>query len=179
MPFLTYNVSVRILMQTLRKLIKDRPDRWETTAILKKIASASRHLAELKGVSASVPNPAILINCLVMQEAKDSSAIENIITTHDELYKESLFPEATLNAAAKEVRDYVHALRTGYDLVKNHSIISINHLKQVQQELEGNTAGFRRLPGTELKNDRNETVYVPPQNPEEIVLLMEDLVTRF
>ncbi len=163
------------MLKSLEQLIQENPTRWETVPILKKTAVASRHLAELKGISATVPNPAILINCLAMQEAKDSSAIENIITTHDELYKGTLFPGTALNNSTKEVRDYVQALRKGYDLVRKRPLITANDLKEVQQSLEGNSAGFRRLPGTELKNNRNETVYVPPQEPAEIVRLMRDL----
>jgi len=75
----------------------------ETRAVLKKAASAHRYLAELKGVSASIPNEAILINTLTMQEAKDSSEIENIFTTFDELFKAGLEANA-LNPAAKDRR---------------------------------------------------------------------------
>lgn len=75
----------------------------ETTSVLKKVASAHRYLAELKGVSATIPNQTILINTLSLQEAKDSSAIENIITTHDDLFREEVFPEYAVSAAAKEV----------------------------------------------------------------------------
>lgn len=66
--------------------------RFDTPAILKKLASASRHLAELKGVAASIPNQGILVNTLGLQEAKDSSEIENIVTTHDELFKDDVDP---------------------------------------------------------------------------------------
>jgi Fic family protein len=76
--------------------------RFETPAILKQLAKASRKLAELKGVASSIPNQAILVNTLGMQEAKDSSAIENIVTTHDELFKDDAFPETLANPAAKE-----------------------------------------------------------------------------
>lgn len=85
---------------------------WETRAVLKKTAEAHRYLAELKGVAASIPNEAILINTLVLQEAKDSSEIENIVTTHDELYKANLFEETVVNPAAKEVQDYAFAMLT-------------------------------------------------------------------
>jgi Fic family protein len=64
------------------------PARFETLAILKKLASSSRQLAELKGIAATIPNQGILINTVGLQEAKDSSEIENIVTTHDELFKE-------------------------------------------------------------------------------------------
>jgi Fic family protein len=84
--------------------------RFETPAILKKLAISSRRLAELKGIAGSIPNQGILINTLGLQEAKDSSEIENIITTHDELFKDDVLPEAFANPAAKEVLRYRLAL---------------------------------------------------------------------
>ncbi len=148
----------------------------ETKEILKKTANAHRYLAELKSVSASIPNQGVLINTLSLQEAKDSSAIENIITTQDDLYKEELFPEYTSNIAAKEVSNYVAALKTGFELVNTHSMLTNNHILEIQSRLENNQAGFRRLPGTELKNDQTgETVYTPPQNADMILKLMSNL----
>ncbi len=148
---------------------------FETRAIFKKLATASRKLAELKGVSASIPNQAILINTLALQEAKDSSAIENIVTTHDELFKSEAFPEAISNATAKEVRDYVQALRIGYQNVKQSRLLTANHILLIQAELERNQAGFRKLPGTALKNNHGHVVYTPPQDPATIIALMSDL----
>jgi len=148
----------------------------ETRAILKKSASAHRFLAELKGVSASMPNQGLLINTLSLQEAKDSSAIENIITTHDALFREELFPDFAANAAAKEVRNYASALRKGFDLIRRHGLLTNNDILSIQAELEKNKAGFRKLPGTELKNAQTgESVYVPPQHPQEIADLMTNL----
>jgi len=148
----------------------------ETRSILKKTASAHRYLAELKGLSATIPNQEILINTLSLQEAKDSSAIENIITTHDELFKEELFPDFAVTAAAKEVRNYVSALRIGFALVLNNRLLTKNHISVIQAELEKNRAGFRKLPGTELKNEQTgETVYTPPQNPDDVMSLMDNL----
>ena len=148
----------------------------ETKAILRKVASAHRYLAELKGISASIPNQAILINTLSLQEAKDSSAIENIITTHDDLYREDLFPEYTSNAAAKEVSRYVSALKKGYSAVNNTGLLTSNHIIDIQAELEAHRSGFRKLAGTELKNEQTgETVYIPPQDPQEIIELMSNL----
>ena len=151
------------------------PERFETPAILKKLALASRKLAELKGVAASIPNQGILINTLGMQEAKDSSAIENIVTTHDELFQDDLFPEKLANPAAKEVLRYRQALRVGFDQVRQSGLLTANHIIEIQAELEQNNAGFRKLPGTALKNGAGETVYTPPQDPEAIVELMRDL----
>ena len=164
-------------MPALMPLTHLDPTRFETKAILKKTASAGRLLAELKGVSASIPNQAILINTLALQEAKDSSEIESIITTQDELFRESLFPELEGSAAAKEVRRYAQALRVGFGLVQSQGLLTSRHILEIQAVLEQNTAGYRKLPGTALKNNLGETVYTPPQEPDVILALMADLET--
>jgi len=148
----------------------------ETKQVLRKVASAHRYLAELKGISATIPNQAILINTLSLQEAKSSSAIENIITTHDDLYREEIFPEYTLSAAAKEVSRYASALKKGYSSVKNTGLLTANHIIDIQAELETHRSGFRKLPGTELRNEQTgQVVYTPPQDHQEIVELMSNL----
>jgi Fic family protein len=110
-----------------------------------------------------------------LQEAKDSSEIENIVTTHDELFKDDVLPEAFANSAAKEVLRYRQALRVGFDLVRSSGLLTSNHIVQIQGELERNNAGFRKLPGTALKDGAGRTVYTPPQDPAEITALMTDL----
>jgi Fic family protein len=149
--------------------------RFETPAILKLLASSSRKLAELKGIAASIPNQGILINTLGLQEAKDSSEIENIVTTHDELFKDEVLPETFTNPAAKEVLRYRQALRVGFELVRQSGLLTSNNIIKIQGELERNNAGFRKLPGTALKDGSGRTVYTPPQDPEEIKSLMRDL----
>lgn len=148
----------------------------ETTAVLRKLASAHRYLAELKGIAANIPNQSILINTLSLQEAKDSSEIENIITTTDELYKEELFPDRVPNAAVKEVRNYAAALKTGFALVQENSILTSNIMVEIHAQLEHHRSGFRKMAGTQLKNElTGEVVYTPPQNPDEIARLMDNL----
>lgn len=159
-------------MQNLSAL---QSERFDTAPILKKLASASRKLAELKGIAASIPNQGILINTLGLQEAKDSSEIENIVTTHDELFKDDLSPESQMSAASKEVLSYRQALYTGFRLVRETGLLTANHLIDIQRELERNHAGFRKLPGTALKDGAGRTVYTPPQEPDAIVALMRDL----
>ena len=148
----------------------------ETKAVLKQAIFAGRALAELKGVSKTIPNQAILINTLPLLEAKDSSEIENIITTHDELYKEDLFGGFIANAAVKEVKNYTNALKTGFEKVMKHDLLTNNLLLEVQACIEKNPAGFRKLPGTELKNAQTgEIVYTPPQKHEDVINLMTNL----
>lgn len=162
-------------MPTLHSLERLDATRFDTPAILKKLASSSRRLAELKGVAASIPNQGILINTLGLQEAKDSSEIENIVTTHDELFKDDVHPEAFANPAAKEVLRYRQALRVGFEQVRASGLLTANHIIDIQSELERNNAGFRKLPGTALKDGAGRTVYTPPQQPAEIVALMSGL----
>lgn len=155
----------------------DNIEQWETRAVLKKAAEAHRYLAELKGIAASIPNEAILINTLALQEAKDSSEIENIVTTHDELYKANLFAEAIASPATKEVQDYAIALKQGFQTARHSKLIRLTDILAIQQNLEHNNAGLRKLPGTDLKNSRTgEVVYIPPQHADEITALMDNLV---
>ena len=148
----------------------------ETTAVLKKLARAHQALAELKGIAASIPNEGILISTLSLQEAKDSSAIENIITTHDDLYLSDSAARHFVSIAAKEVHNYASALRYGYKQVKAHGLLTNAHVLHIQATIEENSAGFRKLPGTAMKNDlTGATVYTPPQHADEIIVLMSNL----
>ncbi len=91
----------------------------------KKTAEAHRYPAELKGAAATIPNEAILLKTLSLQEAKDSSGIENSVTSHDELYKTHQLTEAAVTPATKEVQDYIHALRQGFMVVRQQKIIRL------------------------------------------------------
>jgi len=123
----------------------------ETKAVLKKLSKAHQALAELKGVVSGIPNQSILISTLSLQEAKDSSAIENIITTHDELYRSDSIARHFVTAAAKEVHNYATALRNGFEQVKRTGLLTNNDILTIQASIEENRAGFRKLPGTALK----------------------------
>ncbi|HYF34194.1 MAG TPA: Fic/DOC family N-terminal domain-containing protein, partial [Prosthecobacter sp.] len=150
-------------------------ERLEAPVLLKKVASAGRKLAELKGVAGTIPNQSILINTLAVQEAKDSSEIENIVATHDELFQDDLSPGSTLTPAAKEVLRYRQALRVGFEAVRTTGLLTLNHILQIQLTLEENNAGFRKVPGTALKDSTGRTIYTPPQDAHEIEQLMFDL----
>ncbi len=147
----------------------------ETKAILKKSILANKALAKLNGVAKIIPNQAILINSLILQEAKDSSEIENIITTHDELYQSSL-DISNISHATKEVQSYSRALLKGFDLVKETSLLLTRHIVDIQQELEGNVAGIRKQSGTVLKNQATgEVIHTPPQEETTIRKLLDNL----
>ncbi|REG83617.1 Fic family protein [Algoriphagus antarcticus] len=150
-------------------------DDLESKSILKQLPAAHAALAELKGLIYSIPNHEILLNTLAIQEAKDSSAVENIITTHDELFKSDLEFES-MTPAIKEVQNYVAAMKHGFELVEKKGLLTNQIILEIQEILVGNNAGFRKLPGTALKNAQTgETVYLPPQDADEILALMSNL----
>ena len=126
-------------------------------------------------MAASIPNQGILINILGLQEAKDSSEIEYIVTTHDELFKGDLLPESVDDSVAKGVLRYRQALRIGFEQVRETGLLTSNHILLIQAEPERNNAGYRKLPGTSLKSFQGEAVYTPPQDPKEIIRLMIEL----
>jgi Fic family protein len=147
---------------------------FETAPILKALSSAHRYLGELKGSCQSMPNPAILINSLSLQEAQDSSAIENIITTQDEIYKNRLQPDL-INGAIKEVENYVKSLHFLQNELCNNNLITVRNIIHSQQIIKGNNAGLRKQTGTILKNETTqETIYTPPE-PSQLLELLIDL----
>lgn len=148
----------------------------ETKAVLKKAAEAHRYLAELKGVAHSIPNQNILIDTLSLQEARESSAIENIISTFDDVYQSNSNSNTFISQAAKEVHAYSKALKVGFELVQKNGLLTTSHILEIQRTIENNNAGFRKLPGTKLLNEvTGETVYTPPQDYDTIVKLMANL----
>lgn len=149
----------------------------ETVQILKQESKANAAIAELKGIAHIIPNQAILINAIVLQEAKDSSEIENIITTKDDLYKAVSSTVTKITPATKEVMFYREALYIGFQKVKQRGILSINDIIEIQKILIKNDAGIRTTQGTALVNDKtNEVIYTPPQSCDVIQRLLKNFV---
>ena len=155
-------------------------EKVETIEILRQTNKSTAALAELKGIAKTIPNQAMLINAIVLQEAKDSSEIENIITTQDELYKALTVNKSKVSAEAKEVVNYRKAIFQGFGIVKQQGFLRVNDIVSIQQELVDNTAGIRSTPGTVLKNDKTgEVVYTPPQDKAEILNLLTNFINHF
>ena len=147
----------------------------KTPRILEALNEASRSLAELKGFANSIPNQHILINAITINESKDSCEIENIVTTHDSIYK-FLTKSGFKDARAKEVIDYRNAIWHGYEIIKEKGFISTNVLVELQGMIEHNKAGVRKNPGTKLVNSKTgEVIYTPPQEEKEIRDLLTNL----
>lgn len=151
------------------------PFELETVAVYRKLAEASRLLGEFKGVVATIPNQRILLSALSLQEAKDSSAIENIVTTHDDLFRSAADEDLAHTPAAKEVLRYRQALDVGWSLVRKNGLLTSNHIQRIQRTLEPERAGYRRVPGTVLQDQSGRVVYTPPQDARAIVELMSAL----
>ncbi len=167
----------RILAGELAPLTAVDPARFERPDVSRAVTAAARGLAEFKGTVGTIPNQRILLTSLGMQEAKDSSAIENIVTTDDELFREAAAPSGGASPAAKEVLRYREALQAGAALIADDGLLTVNRILRIQQVLELNDAGLRKLPGTVLKDGSGRVVYTPPQDAEEIVRLMRELET--
>ncbi|MDO9372788.1 MAG: Fic/DOC family N-terminal domain-containing protein [Bacteroidota bacterium] len=135
----------------------------ETPELLRHLAKAARHLGELNGLCASLPDPQLLINTIVLQESRDSSAIENIVTTQDELYK-AANEEGGASQAAKEVLSYREALYVGLDKMQaQKNLVLTNTMVEIVRTIKQNKAGIRTAPGTALKNAINgQVIYTPP-----------------
>lgn len=137
----------------------------QTPEIFKLTIKANKLLAELKGYCQTLPNPDLLLNTIVLQESKESSAIENIVTTQDELYKATLnFTDKIKNLAAKEVIQYREATYWGLEEIQKHGLITTNLLVGIMQKLRNTTENIRRNPGTKLANPSTKAiVYTPPE----------------
>ena len=149
----------------------------ETKAVLKQVNKANQKLAELKGIAHVIPNENILISSLTLQEAKDSSEVENIVTTQDELYQAGLDEHMQIiNASTKEVLRYRDAIMYGFAQIRKGYPLSCNLIKRIQGLLVENDEGFRKVPGTALKSSADgRVVYMPPQNIDDINAMMSGL----
>ena len=148
----------------------------ESKTVLKKTAIAHRYLAELKGLANILPNQNILIETLALQEARESSAIENIISTFDDVFQSNTPSDSYISVEAKEIHDYAKAIKRGFDLVKSTELLTTNTILEIQFLIENNNAGYRKLPGTKLLNEATGAiVYEPPQDYDTIIKLMSNL----
>ncbi len=165
-------------IKKLRKLPPKR-EKVETLKVLRQLSKSAQLLGELKGIAKTIPNQAILFNNVVLLEAKDSSEIENIITTQDELYK-AIATKRKSSPEVKEVINYRKAVFTGYELIRRQGFLRLQDIIAIQQAIVENDAGIRTLPGTVLKNERTgEIVYTPPQEKKEILDLLNNFLEYF
>jgi len=137
----------------------------ENPELLKASIKANRLLAELKGYCQTLPNPLLLINTVVLQESKDSSEIENIVTTQDELYQAaaSIDSASVPSSNTREVLLYREALYAGLELMQSRGLTT-NTMISIMQKLKNSSASVRKITGTKLANPlTGEVIYTPPE----------------
>ena len=151
-------------------------DKIETDRVLKALIQAHKQLSALKGEARSLPNQRILFTTLPLQEAASSCEIENIVTTHDDLYKAISSDEKEINPSAKEIINYREAIHEGQDfLSKNQNLITTRLFESVCSALKGTNMTVRKTPDVKLQNAKKETVYTPPEGEVLVRDLLQDL----
>lgn len=141
----------------------------EIPAIFKSVIKANKLLAELKGFCQTLPHPELLLNTIVLQESKESNAIENIVTTQDELYKATLMGNEIKNQSSKEVLQYREAMYWGNEQLQKNNLITTNLLIGIMQRLRNSSEEIRKNAGTKLANPLNETIIYTPPEGEQII----------
>jgi len=148
----------------------------ETPAVLKAAIRANRALAELKGKSESLPNPAMLVNSIVLQEAKSSSEIENIVTTNDKLFTALSADDSSVDPQTKEVLRYRQALWKGVERLKEDEALSTGLFIELMQTIKETGDGIRSDGGTVIANpNTRKIIYWPPEGEELIRNLLVNL----
>jgi Fic family protein len=135
----------------------------ETRAILKKCVGARTALAELRLAGHLIPDQSVLVHAIPNLEAKDSSAIENIVTTNDALFREASLGDHAATPATKEAARYRNALYAAVEALKTHPI-STRIALDVCRMITAINLDIRRTPGTTLTNSHTgEVIYTPPE----------------
>ncbi|MGB5288132.1 MAG: Fic/DOC family N-terminal domain-containing protein [Ignavibacteriaceae bacterium] len=147
----------------------------ENTEILRTAISANKVLAELKGMARTIPNQAILINTLPLQEAKLSSAIENVLTTNEKLFEAFASKSNEYDPQTKEVLRYKEALWEGNNRLKKNNLLTTNLFISIFQKIKETTAGIRNTPGTKISTSKGEVIYTPPEGEDLIRVKLSNL----
>lgn len=150
---------------------------FQTPELLKALAPAHRHLAELKGCAVSIPSQSILIDTLVLQEAKASSEVESYVTTQDELFRADLHIAEWVSPAIKEVSRYREVLTHGArHMSQQQGVLGNGALIGLFQLFRNSSETFRTGGGTVLRNEKTgATVFMPPQDGAQIQAHMQAL----
>ena len=157
--------------------------RYMDETVVKKLTEASRKLAELKGIASMLPNQSIFVNTIALREAKASSAIENIFTTDDELYKALTYQEDDyVQGPAKEILHYREALWKGYAEILKAGRLTVDAIIEIYRKVKQTNDGIRPYQAEIVIKKRGwgsligETVYTPPRGKGVVEKLLNDLV---
>lgn len=150
------------------------PIELETKRTLKK--AANKALAELRRAGDLIPNQAVLIRAILLQEAKVSSEIENIVTTNDELYRAFSDDAERADASTKEVLRYEESLWHGFQHLQQKGLLTSRLFVEIAQIIKEHEINIRKLPGTRVANRRTgEPIYAPPEGENLIRSFLDNL----
>jgi Fic family protein len=173
----------QIPYNSLPQLPPDGIELQNDLALAKLLIDARSALAELSGISQSLPNPALLLDLVTLREGQASSAIENLVTTQDELYRAiaegRLFATPKHNSAregdpVKEVLRYREAMYKGWELLKKRSIVNTTLCTAIVQEVKGQSIGVRNSEGTRIAKANGDVIYTPPVGEARIRTMLKD-----
>ena len=148
-------------------------DLYYSVEILEQLVESRSALARLQGRSAAIPNQGVLINTISLQEAKASSAIENIFTTDDELYRAySMGKQDSEIGPAKEILRYRETLWTGMNYLEGKSLFDTEYFIRIYQEIKQTNGRLRppvaqtiiRQGGSGI--NAGSTIYTPPRGKD-------------
>jgi Fic family protein len=135
----------------------------ETHAVLKRCVTARTALAELRLAGHLIPDQSVLINSIPLLEAKDSSEIENIVTTNDELFREASLGDTDASPETKEAARYRTALHSGFEMIGSRPL-STRLAVEICRTVTGKDYDIRKTTGTKLQDRRSgEVYYTPPE----------------
>lgn len=164
-------------------LLPIKKELYQKIEILEKLGDAKAALARLQGRSVVIPNQGLLINTISLQEAKISSAIENIFTTDDELYKAFSDQQSEINGASKEVLRYREALWSGYDFLMKRDYFDIEYFIKIFQEIKQTKEEVRPdFLNTIIKQsgsgpNAGQIIYTPPKGQAVIREKLDNLLS--
>ena len=157
----------------------------EDIDVLKKLVTAARALASTNSNIHRLPNPTMLVNTIALQEAQTSTAIENIFTTEDELYKavSETVREEHMTPGTKEVLRYREALWEGFNLIKENGKIDMDCILRTFRQIKDSTAGLRppqtltviRRGQSEFRS--GEIIYTPPRGAGVIEAKLDNMIS--
>lgn len=147
---------------------------YDDIQVLKALNTANHKLGQLNGSIKLLPNPNVIYNAITLGEAKESSAIENIVTTFDEVFQQMNYTKT--EPAAKEVVNYRQAMLHGFYDLKKNGYISKNGIISIHRIIEPSVGDIRRIPGTFIVNTKtNKILHTPPQSEDEIMSYLSNL----
>lgn len=140
----------------------------ETRDVLKMCVRAQAALAELRTAGQLIPDQGVLINAIPLLEARDSSEIENIVTTNDALFREASLGDEGGDPAAKEALRYRTALYDGFRTLDARPLTT-RTTTDICRTIKGIDLDLRATPGTALRNSHTgEVIYTPPEGRDRI-----------